>query len=82
MRRRIGKQKIYATGGEFQELYEESRKLSGKIAALEKQAGEGKKEAYCFLFGTPKKLTPSEVFEFKEAGMKIVYLTEEEAKNK
>ena len=82
MRRRIGKEKIYATGGPHAEKYEEMRKLTGKIADLEKQVGEGKKEAYCFFFGVPKKLTPSEVLEFKEAGMKIVYLTEEEVKNK
>ena len=78
-RKRIQPEKVYTTSSKFKEEYEELRKLEGKIRQLEKSV---KKEAYCFLFGKPKKLTPSEIMEFKEAGMKIVYLTEEEAKNK
>lgn len=83
MRKRIKQQRYYSTRKELVEKYEELRKLTGKVAALEKEAGEDPKQAYCFLFGTmPRKLTPSEEIAFKEAKLKVEYLNEKEFKQR
>lgn len=71
-----------STQEKYAEICENIRKTIGRTVALEKELGEDPKQAYCFLFGKPKKLTPSEILEFKEAGMKIEYLSEKELKER
>jgi len=81
MRKRIG-QMCYSTKEKYAKISEELRKTSGRIAALEKELGEDPKQAYCFVLGIPRKLTPSEILEFKEAKMEIEYLSEKELKER
>ena len=81
MRRRI-EQMCYSTKEKYAKISEELRKTSGRIAALEKELGEDPKQAYCFVLGIPRKLTPSEIIEFQAAEMKIEYLSEKELKSR
>ena len=81
MRRRIG-QMCYSTKEKYAEKCEEIRRVSGRVAALEKELGEDPKQAYCFVLGIPRKLTPSEISEFEKAKMKIEYLSEKELKER
>lgn len=83
MRKRIKRQRYYSTRKEVVEKYDELRKLTGKVAALEKEAGEDPKHPYFFLFGTiPRKLTPSEEIACKEAKLDVEYLNEREFKQR
>lgn len=76
------RQRLYSTQERYAKISEDIRKSAGRAAALEKELGEDPKQAYCFVLGIPRKLTPAEILEFKEAEMKIEYLNKRELKSR